>query len=974
MAQPPFQTDSIQIEPSSGDTLLIDRDPTTGSLRFTDPHVSSSISLQDMSGLSNLDSVLVVGKNNTAPYSTLQEAINDVPASASSDEPILIVVGPGTYEENISIQKDGVFIKGMGAATIKASTANPTVTIEAGVSTIPKICHLEDLTIINEYTGKACFDINGGTNSEVGSEEISLINLNMVASGVGSKQIDADTMNKIRVQGGTWGESSSSSLATFTQVAEFVLRDLEKINDIEISYDSTGAIPVSTIAEHYLVNCGQVGSITNTADGKGTLTVTGCPSCGNITLNGDQTHNFTASRILNLTLNNTTTAQLLATSLLVSSGTGTLLVWDGSSFTAPGGGGGGGGEANTASNVGIGGVGVFTSKLGVNLQFKNIDSGSSKISVTDNVVDNEVEIDVVEGNIDHDNINNVGSNTHTDIDNHIASTSNPHSVTKSQIGLSDVPNLLTNLSAVVDPTATDDSGSGYSVGSLWVNVSTDESFICLDDSVGAAVWKNTSIIDHTDLTSVGTNTHAQIDSHISSTSNPHSVTKTQIGLSEVQNIKNNFAAASDPTVNDDSTLDYSPGSKWLNTSTGREFVLVDDSVGAAVWRSLEPNLDTSAPTVTDDVNSGFFVGSRWIDTAANKEYVCTDNSAGTANWIETTELAIQGVSISGGAPSTGDSLIATSASTAEWAPPPGAAGGEANIGANVGSGGEGVFKTKVGTELQFHQLEAASSKVDISFNSGNDTIQFDVDPSNINHDSLSGSGTSSHAVIDAHISSSSNPHSVTPVQVGNSIAQWNADKIQGLSVNSNPPSAGHILTAVDSSNVEWQSPPGQLARLEFKSEDWLETTGSDWAIDQAADSRTDTNTNSLTIRYFESTVEQGVGFFLDAPVNSSQLRLVLYSRAETLPGALAEVAPKLYVREITDNGALGAWQFVDLDLLAFPTNEFWQKDSQTLLFTDFTSALEAEKLYQCQITRNALSADDTLVGDWNLLRVVVEID
>jgi len=48
--------------------------------------------------------------------------------------------------------------------------------------------------------------------------------------------------------------------------------------------------------------------------------------------------------------------------------------------------------------------------------------------------------------------------------------------------------------------------------------------------------------DHTLLTNIGTNTHAQIDtaisnsaSHIANTSNPHSVTKTQVGLGNVDN-------------------------------------------------------------------------------------------------------------------------------------------------------------------------------------------------------------------------------------------------------------------------------------------------------------------------------------------------------------------------------------------------------------------------------------------------------
>jgi hypothetical protein len=41
--------------------------------------------------------------------------------------------------------------------------------------------------------------------------------------------------------------------------------------------------------------------------------------------------------------------------------------------------------------------------------------------------------------------------------------------------------------------------------------------------------------DHTLLSNIGVNTHATIDLHISSTANPHNVTKTQVGLSDVDN-------------------------------------------------------------------------------------------------------------------------------------------------------------------------------------------------------------------------------------------------------------------------------------------------------------------------------------------------------------------------------------------------------------------------------------------------------
>lgn len=65
------------------------------------------------------------------------------------------------------------------------------------------------------------------------------------------------------------------------------------------------------------------------------------------------------------------------------------------------------GEANTASNIGTSGVGVWKDKSALDLRFKKISAGSTKVSITDDTANNEVDVDVVEANLSHPNIGGV---------------------------------------------------------------------------------------------------------------------------------------------------------------------------------------------------------------------------------------------------------------------------------------------------------------------------------------------------------------------------------------------------------------------------------------------------------------------------------------------------------------------------------------------------------------------------------------
>ena len=97
---------------------------------------------------------------------------------------------------------------------------------------------------------------------------------------------------------------------------------------------------------------------------------------------------------------------------------------------------------------------------------------------------------------------------------HAANTSNPHSVTKSQIGLGEVLNIKHKIDAIKAPTASNDSSENYSVGSIWSDVTNDKTYICIDSTASGAIWKRIDITSHLDLSDIGLNDHTQIDTHI----------------------------------------------------------------------------------------------------------------------------------------------------------------------------------------------------------------------------------------------------------------------------------------------------------------------------------------------------------------------------------------------------------------------------------------------------------------------------
>jgi hypothetical protein len=92
------------------------------------------------------------------------------------------------------------------------------------------------------------------------------------------------------------------------------------------------------------------------------------------------------------------------------------------------------------------------------------------------------------GNVDGVDVSTLSSNYTA----HAANVSNPHSVTKTQVGLGEVANLKVKLDATAAPAVTNDAASGYAVGSRWFDITNDKEYVCLDATAGAAVWVETT--------------------------------------------------------------------------------------------------------------------------------------------------------------------------------------------------------------------------------------------------------------------------------------------------------------------------------------------------------------------------------------------------------------------------------------------------------------------------------------------------
>jgi len=112
-------------------------------------------------------------------------------------------------------------------------------------------------------------------------------------------------------------------------------------------------------------------------------------------------------------------------------------------------------SSDTASNIGVDGVGVFKQKTGNNFEFKKLNAGSSKLLVTDDTGNNEVDLDIVEANVNHDILLNYVLDQHRIINDAGSSTTELLSASKILALISAATNNL-DIKDSVETVATSD--------------------------------------------------------------------------------------------------------------------------------------------------------------------------------------------------------------------------------------------------------------------------------------------------------------------------------------------------------------------------------------------------------------------------------------------------------------------------------------------------------------------------------------
>lgn len=184
---------------------------------------------------------------------------------------------------------------------------------------------------------------------------------------------------------------------------------------------------------------------------------------------------------------------------------------------------------------------------------------------------------------------------------------------------------------------------------------------------------------------------------------------------------------------------------------------------------------------------------------------------------------------------------------------------------------------------------------------------------------------------------------------------------------------GELFSRSGSSIVGTTAPAaGTLDCFHLSADDFLNPNNASWAVNALAPAVADTNDPNKTVRLFDQTTEEGVGFKRIIPTGAVNIVIRPKGRSETTQAGVRTVGLKLYAQQTPNNGAVTAWFNVVLADLSMPANELFQYDSETIALSAFSTGLIAGDLTQFELTRIAPTGGTNLAVDWAMEFLTVE--